>query len=170
MKSRARKTDQTFREEPNRLLVYFITPPSLLPASLSPSNPTPIYIYISSSMPTTISSPIPISISSPSPSPVPSPGMQRGRDRFALAVKSGRGLSSAGQHGPYQNALSLSLHSLLWDFMSGSSFREEKTPKVPNVCIPQLPVRIFGRNGCYSKGRGGEGGGRRADAGPAAEE
>ena len=48
-----------------------------------------------------------------------------------------------------------SLHSLLWDFMSGSSFREEKTAKVPNVCIPQLPVRFLRRNACYSRGRRG---------------
>ena len=70
-----------------------------------------------------------------------------GRGRFALAVKSGRGLSSAGQHGPYQIALSLLRDRRL--------FREEKTAKVPNVCIPQLPVTFVRRNACYSRAKGG---------------
>ena len=46
--------------------------------------------------------------------------------------------------------------------MSGSSFREEKTAKVPNVCIPQLPVRILRRNACYCRARGRRGGGHLA--------
>ena len=33
-----------------------------------------------------------------------------------------------------------------------------KTAKVPNVCIPQLPVRILRRNACYSRARGRGGG------------
>ena len=52
--------------------------------------------------------------------------------------------------------------------MSESSFREEETAKVPDVCLPQLPVRILGRNASYSRARGGRG--RQLASGEAAED
>ena len=88
------------------------SPPSPTPSFLphhSPSLPFPSYprsypphpfAHPPASPPRPSSSPLRLH---PSPSqPLAVPKIHWGRGRFALAVKSGRGLSLAGQHGPYQ--------------------------------------------------------------------